>query len=70
MRGVMFFLVILHSGRTHGRIRFPIKFVHFTYAFVIPLIYRREMIFPTLRVFCALSGKQVSGGRWWRKKTS
>jgi preprotein translocase subunit SecY len=29
----------LHSGRTRGRIIFPIKFVHFSYAIVVPLVF-------------------------------
>jgi preprotein translocase subunit SecY len=29
----------LHSVRTRGRIRFPIKFVHFSYAIVVPLVF-------------------------------
>ena len=40
----------LHSVRTRGRIRFPIKFVHFTYAIIIPLMFA-GLILPTIQGF-------------------
>ncbi|RLG34725.1 hypothetical protein DRN97_01745 [Methanosarcinales archaeon] len=40
----------LHSGRIRGRIIIPIKFVHFTYAIIIPLMFASSIL-PTIQSF-------------------